>query len=84
MDLEEKALVLLGFDPLVRIAEDDEVDPWLALLPPHSRAGIRQGVLHRLISVDSGKDTLHSSRRELQRVIWQIPEVTDSHITATD
>jgi ataxia telangiectasia mutated family protein len=82
--LEEKALVLLGFDPLVRIAEDDDADPWLALLPPHSRAGIRQGVLHRLISVDSGKDPLHSSRRELQRVIWQIPEVTDSHITATD
>ena len=82
--LEEKALVLLGFDPLVRVAEDDDVDPWPALLPPHSGAGIRQGVLHRLISVDSEKDPLHSSRRELQRVIWQIPEVTDSRITATE
>jgi ataxia telangiectasia mutated family protein len=82
--LEEKALVLLGFDPLVRITEDDDVDPWLALLPPHSGAGIRRGVLHRLISVDSDKHPSHSSRRELQRVIWQIPEVANSQITITE
>ncbi|KAH9066543.1 hypothetical protein EDB87DRAFT_1718946 [Lactarius vividus] len=75
--LEEKALVLLGFDPLVRIAEDDDVNPWIAMLPPHSGAGIRQGVLHRLINVNPDKDPSHSSRRELQRVIWQIPEVSD-------
>ena len=80
--LEEKALVLLGFDPLVRIAEDGDAGPLLALLPPHSGAGIRQGVLHRLISVDSDKDPSHPSC-ELQRVIWQIPEVVDSHITTT-
>ena len=81
--LEEKALVLLGFDPLIRISEDDDADPWVALLPPHSGAGIRQGVLHRLISVSSDKVPSHSSR-ELQRVIWQIPEVTDSCITVTE
>ncbi len=82
--LEEKALVFMGFDPLVRIAKDDDIDHWIALLPPHSGAGIRQGVLHRLISVDTRKDSSHSSRRDLLKVIWQIPEVADSHTTITE
>ncbi|KAI0306020.1 hypothetical protein B0F90DRAFT_1695380 [Multifurca ochricompacta] len=75
--LEEKALVLLGFDPLVHITEDDDTDPWVGLLQPHSGTGIRQRVLHRLIDVDLDECPRSTMRRELQRVIWQIPEVSD-------
>ncbi|KAI0255717.1 hypothetical protein BJV78DRAFT_1172780 [Lactifluus subvellereus] len=76
--LEEKALVLLGFDPLVHVAENDDVDPWIGLLQPNLETGIRREVLHRLVNINLDKEPPHSSlHRELQRVIWQIPEVTD-------
>lgn len=76
--LEEKALVLLGFDPLVHVTEDDDADPWIGLLPPHLGTGIRREVLDHLVNINS--DDEEGSRspmcRELQKVIWQIPEVS--------
>jgi ataxia telangiectasia mutated family protein len=75
--LEEKALVLLGFDPLVHVAENEDGDPWIGLLSPHLETGIRREVLDRLANVNSDEERPCSSTyRELQRVIWQIPEVS--------
>jgi ataxia telangiectasia mutated family protein len=75
--LEEKALVLLGFDPLVHVAEDDEVDPWIGLLSPHLETGIRREVLDHLVNINSDEERTRSSMcRELQKVIWQIPEAS--------
>jgi serine-protein kinase ATM len=74
--LEEKALVLLGFDPLVHVSENDDADPWIGLLPPNLQTGIRREVLHRLVNIKSDERPLRLSlHRELQRVIWQNPEV---------
>ena len=74
--LEEKALVLLGFDPFVYVTENDDTDPWIGLLQPNLETGIRREVLHRLVNINSDKEPPHPSlHRELQRVIWQIPEV---------
>jgi serine-protein kinase ATM len=74
--LEEKALVLLGFDPLVHISENDDADPWIGLLPPKVETGIRREVLHRLVNTNSDEDPPRLFLyRELQRVIWRIPEV---------
>ena len=75
--LEEKALVLLGFDPLVHVAEDDEVDPWIGLLSPHLETGIRREVLDHLVNINLDEERTRSSMcRELQKVIWQIPEAS--------
>jgi serine-protein kinase ATM len=74
--IEEKALVLLGFDPLVHVSDNDDADPWIGLLPPNLETGIRREMLDRLVNVNSNEEPprlfLH---RELQRVIWRIPEV---------
>ena len=75
--LEEKALVLLGFDPLVHVAEDDDADPWIGLLPPHLGTGIRREVLDYLVNINLDEERSRSPMcRELQKVIWQIPEVS--------
>jgi ataxia telangiectasia mutated family protein len=75
--LEEKALVLLGFDPLVHVAEDYDTDPWIGLLSPHLETGIRREVLDRLVYIGSHEERPRSPMfRELQRVVWQIPEVS--------
>ena len=75
--LEEKALVLLGFDPLVHISEDDDSDPWIGLLSPHLETGIRREVLDQLVNISLDEERTRSPMyRELQKVIWQIPEVS--------
>lgn len=74
--LEEKALVLLGLDPLVHVAEDDDADPWIGLLPPHLGTGIRREVLDHLVNINSDEGFHLPMCRELQKVIWQIPEVS--------
>jgi ataxia telangiectasia mutated family protein len=75
--LEEKALVLFGFDPLVHVAEDDEVDPWVGLLSPHLETGIRREVLDHLVNINLDEEGTRSPMyKGLQKVIWQIPEVS--------
>lgn len=75
--LEEKALVLLGFDPLVHVADGDDIDPWIGLLPPHLGTGIRREVLDYLVNIDLDEERPRSPMsRELQKVIWQMPEVS--------
>lgn len=75
--LEEIALVLLGFDPLVHVAENEDGDPWIGLLSPHFESGIRREVLDRLVDVSLDDERPCSSAyRELRRVIWQIPEAS--------
>jgi serine-protein kinase ATM len=74
--LEEKALVLMGFDPLVHVFETDDADPWIGLLPPNLQTGIKREVLHRLVDFKSDERPLRLSlHRELQSVIWQNSEV---------
>jgi ataxia telangiectasia mutated family protein len=75
--LEEMALVLLGFDPLIHVAEDEDGDPWIGLVSPRFGSGIRREVLDRLVDVSLDEERPPSStHRELQRVIWQIPEAS--------
>src|SRR6267142_583915 len=75
--LEEMALVILGFDPLVHVAENEDGDPWIGLLSPHLVSGIKREVLDRLVHVNLDEERPRSSTyRELQRVIWQIPEAS--------
>jgi len=82
--LEETALVLLGFGPLVRVAEDDDADPWIGLISPHLEAGIRREALDRLVNINLDEDDSGSPMyRELQRVIWQIPEASIRQFSLT-
>jgi serine-protein kinase ATM len=75
--LQEKAFVLLGFDPLVHVAEDDDAEPMIGLHPPHLETGIRREVLDRLVNINLDEECPRSPMyRELQKVIWQIPDVS--------
>ncbi|THH15268.1 hypothetical protein EW146_g5182 [Bondarzewia mesenterica] len=76
--LDEKALVLLGFEPLISAGEDREDPPWEGLLSPDQGTGIRKEVLRSLISSTAVKRRqMLASRRELQRIIWQSSDVQD-------
>jgi ataxia telangiectasia mutated family protein len=74
--LEEKALILLGLEPL--IAQDIEADDegWEAIIPPDSGAGIKTRTLKRLISSGSnGRVYTRALRRSLQRTMMQSADV---------
>jgi ataxia telangiectasia mutated family protein len=78
--LEEKALILLGLEPL--IAQDVELDDdgWEAIIPPDTGAGIKTQTLKRLISNDgNGRVHARALRRSLQRIIMQNADVRSAH-----
>jgi ataxia telangiectasia mutated family protein len=79
--LEEKALILLGLEPL--IAQDIEADDegWEAILPPDTGAGIKTQTLKRLISNDgNGRVHARALRRSLQRIIMQNADVSTPRV----
>lgn len=81
--VEEQATVLLGFEPLVSVGEDEGEPAWEAMLPPGEGSGIKKEVLRSLTStIGRAKAQMLASRRELQRIIWQNAEVRRPLFTA--
>jgi len=79
--LEEKALILLGLEPL--IAQDVEAgdEDWKAILPPDTGAGIKTQTLKRLISTGrNGQIQARALRRSLQRIMMQHADVSRSDL----
>ncbi|KAA1469011.1 hypothetical protein DENSPDRAFT_795376 [Dentipellis sp. KUC8613] len=77
--LEERALVLMGFEPLISTAVEYEDPAWEGLLPPNEGTGIRKQVLKTLIAnVEDDSKQILTARRRLQRVIWQSTDVQDT------
>ncbi|TFY59771.1 hypothetical protein EVG20_g7665 [Dentipellis fragilis] len=74
--LEERALVLMGFEPLISTAVEYEDSAWEGLLPPNEGTGIRKEVLKTLTpSVEDESKQILTTRRRLQRVIWRSTDV---------
>ena len=73
----EKALVILGLDPLVYIENENETAPWQVMLPPNSGTGIKKHVLHRLTSRGiMEREQRKAMRMNFLRVLWQIGDVS--------
>jgi ataxia telangiectasia mutated family protein len=75
---EEKALVLLGLEPLTRNGEaESNEDKWEAMVIPDEGTGIKKQTLKALLSdVASGTSVAQTLRREFQRIIWQNVDVS--------
>jgi ataxia telangiectasia mutated family protein len=73
----EKALILLGLDPLTSVGnEDNGGDGWDAMLPPDVGSGIKAHTLKRLTFGRENKDaTLAAMRMDFLRIIWQNADV---------
>ncbi|KAI0063978.1 hypothetical protein BV25DRAFT_1837166 [Artomyces pyxidatus] len=75
---QENALVLLGFQPLVDVGWEGDESSFQGLLPPQPETGIRKEVLKALTSTAKyQKNQALRLRRELQRILWQTPEIQD-------
>jgi ataxia telangiectasia mutated family protein len=76
----EKALVLLGLEPLTSTGEDErDGERWEAMLPPGMGTGIKTQTLRTLISDrESGHAHMTALRRDFQRIIWQSTDVSGS------
>jgi serine-protein kinase ATM len=73
----EKALILLGLDPLITTGnEDNSGDGWDGMLPPDVGSGIKTHTLKRLTFNQDNKDaTLAAMRMNFLRIIWQNTDV---------
>ena len=75
--VEEKALVLLGLEPLTCNGEaDSSEDRWEAMVPPDEGTGIKKQTLRALISETSRMSAAQTLRRGFQRIIWQNVDVS--------
>jgi len=74
---EEKALVLLGLEPLISNGDADrDEDKWDAMILPDTGTGIKKQTLHALLSdVTARTSAAQTSRRDFQRIIWQNADV---------
>ena len=75
--LEEKTLVLMGFEPLILASEEQEDSAWSGLLPPDEGTGIRKQAL-KALTTNAEQDAMRSAseQRELQRTTWQLLDVS--------
>lgn len=72
----EKALILLGLDPLISTGNEDySEDRWDAMLLPDVGSGIKAQTLKHLTSHRENKDSLGTVRMDFLRVIWQNADV---------
>ena len=73
----EKALILLGLDPLTSTGnEDNGGDRWDAMLPPDVGSGIKAHTLKCLTFGRENKDAiLTAMRMDFLRIIWQNADV---------
>jgi len=77
--LEEKALILLGLEPLITQTEERDEVGWEAILPPDSWTGIRTQTLKRLVSNgESQRAHLKALRCNFQRVVLQSADVSNA------
>lgn len=78
--LEEKALVVLGLEPLTSIGEEEEKytgERWETLLPPDVGTGIKKEKLKALMAdVESSLRSVKARRRAFQKIIWQSADVS--------
>ncbi|KAF5350235.1 hypothetical protein D9758_007817 [Tetrapyrgos nigripes] len=75
---EEKALVLLGLEPLIMTGLQTYDDcPWIAMVPPGPGTGIKSRVLKSLTLDDSSLHLLQQSRMDHLKVIWQTADAQD-------
>ncbi|EJD46611.1 hypothetical protein AURDEDRAFT_184314 [Auricularia subglabra TFB-10046 SS5] len=73
----ERAAVMRGIDPLVRVGDDAEDEPgWDVLVQPGKRSGIE---IHKLSVLRSAPATAErvKARRTLQRAVWRSADVQD-------
>jgi ataxia telangiectasia mutated family protein len=73
----EKALILLGLDPLTSMGDGENgADGWDAMLPPDVGSGIKAHTLKRLTFGGENKDTTSiATRTEFLRILWQNADV---------
>jgi len=73
----EKALILLGLDPLTSTGNEDNVgDGWHAMPPPDVGSGLKAHILKRLGSDQENRNTtLTVMRMDFLRIIWQNADV---------
>lgn len=76
----EKALILLGLDPLISTGNEiNGGDGWDAMLPPDVGSGIKAHTLKCLTSNRENKDAiLTAMRMDFLRIIWQNADVRRS------
>ena len=75
---EEKALILLGLEPLIfQGNEGRDDDSWVAMLSPDADAGVRSQTLRKLVS-NGTNERSHQQfmRRDLQRILFLSPDVS--------
>jgi ataxia telangiectasia mutated family protein len=73
----EKALILLGLDPLTSTGDGENgADGWEAMLPPDVGSGIKAHTLKRLTFGGANEDTTSIAiRTEFLRTLWQNADV---------
>ncbi|KAF8480561.1 hypothetical protein JB92DRAFT_3041117 [Gautieria morchelliformis] len=76
----ERALILMGLEPLVSDGESRrEDDPWDLILGPVKGSGVKRTTLVTLPSdINSTKPVTLSTLRELQSVVWKSTDVQDT------
>ncbi|KAF9466074.1 hypothetical protein BDZ94DRAFT_1319724 [Collybia nuda] len=75
----EKALVMLGLDPLLLSQKDVNSDEHLeVMLPPDIGTGIKSQSLKHLNTVDTNTGKLNEFRVTFLRVVWQHPDVQEA------
>jgi serine-protein kinase ATM len=73
----ERALILMGLEPLISDGESRrEDDPWDLILGPGKGSGVKRTTLVTLPSdINSNKPVALSALRELQSVVWKSTDV---------
>ncbi|KAJ7612476.1 hypothetical protein DFH06DRAFT_1274623 [Mycena polygramma] len=80
----EKALVLLGLEPLTSTGEAEDDDAFsTALLPPEAGSGIKAETLQSLTSSGGRKGDIIARRLDLQRLICKSTDVQDGFEAVT-
>jgi serine-protein kinase ATM len=77
-EVDEKALVLLGLEPLIALGvENDGKVCWEAMPPPGTGTGIRREILHKMFRGMRLSETLVTNvHHDMQRIIWQSADVS--------
>lgn len=76
---EERALIVLGLEPLISSGEPAVDDGgWEAMVPPDEGTGIKKQTLDALVSnAHSETSQRQAIRRDFQRIVWQNADVND-------
>lgn len=78
--LEEKALILLGLEPLTSDGEENTDETWEALVPPGKGTGIKTES-SRALSTHVHPKATRVMRRDFQRILWRNVDVRQQFIS---